>query len=174
MLDDRIGLPPAQRLQSLADHKLVHHFTHLFCDAVPMRFSVISLVIIVTTASVLAWLNTRETRTVSKPYYAPMFGAVRHPPPYEMKEMAISVHRDRGWPIWHTRGSDHFAAHNAAAHLMEGGLPYEPAIPETDKTRAAIDIAIGFALLCISLIISEIVVRLLRKRALTFANNSTD
>jgi len=124
-----------------------------------MRFRLVSVFVVVFLAAVLAWLNARETQTITEPYYAPLFGAVPHPPPYEMKEMAISVHTDRGWPIWHTRASNHFASHNATAYLMDDGLPYDDPIPETDSVRALIDLVAGLSILVIALLSCEMIVR---------------
>ena len=80
-------------------------------------FSLASLLVSIFVAAMLAVANFRESRTVTEPYYAPLLGARWHPPPYAMREMAIDVHYDRGWPIWHARHTDTFAAHNASLYL---------------------------------------------------------
>lgn len=123
------------------------------------RFSVLSMLVGIAAAAVLCALNMRATETVTEPEYAPLMGAVRHPPPYEMKEMAVTVHSDRGWPLWHTRASNHFAAHNAGAYLREGGPPYERASPETSIPRVAIDSAAGLLLVVASVALCEMIVR---------------
>jgi hypothetical protein len=118
-----------------------------------MRFPLVSIFAVVSLAAVLAWLNTRETQTVTEPYYAPMLGAAPHPPPYEMKEMAISVHADRGWPIWHTRSSTHFATQNATAYVTDGGLSFDDPIPKTEPVRALIDLVAGALILGVALLL---------------------
>lgn len=123
-----------------------------------MRFSLISILFGVSVATVLVWLNTLENLNVSEPYYAPMLGAVPHPPPYDMNEMSISVHADRGWPIWHTRASNHFAAHNVSAYMMDGGLPYDHPIQQTEPVRVLIDLAVGFLISGITLLVCEMIV----------------
>src|SRR5262249_41624454 len=82
-----------------------------------------------------------------------------------MKLMTISVHTDQGWPIWHTRASNHFAAHNAALFLDEGGLHYEQATSQTDRVRAGIDLAIGLLILIVTAVVSEMALRTLRRRS---------
>lgn len=129
-----------------------------------MRFSLLTFLIVVGVAALLLALNLRETSTVSEPSYAPAWGAARHPPPYEMKEMVVSRYSDRGWPIWHTRASNHFAAHNAAAYL-QGGSAFIPATPETDYLRAGFDLAIGLLILLATGVASEAVLESLRRRA---------
>src|SRR5262245_65383906 len=106
----------------------------------PMRFRFLSLLIVIAVAVLIVALNLRQSKTVTEPY--PMGGAIPQSPPYEMKLMTISVHTDQGWPIWHTRASNHFAAHNVVLYLGEGGLPYEQATPQTDYVRAGFDFAI--------------------------------
>jgi hypothetical protein len=118
-----------------------------------MRFRFLSLLIVIAVAVLIVALNLRQSKTVTEPYS--MWGAVQHPPPYEMKLMTISVHTDQGWPIWHTRASNHFAAHNAALFLDEGGLHYEQATPQTDYVRAGIDFAIGLLILIVTAAASE-------------------
>ena len=129
-----------------------------------MRFRFLSLLIVIAVAVLIVALNLRQSKTVTEPY--PMGGAVQHPPPYEMKLMTISVHTDQGWPIWHTRASNHFAAHNAALFLDEGGSHYEQATPQTDDVRAGIDLAIGFLILIVTAAASEMALRTLRRWSL--------
>ena len=126
-----------------------------------MRFRFLSLLIVIAVAVLIVVLNLRQSKTVTEPY--PM-DSVQYPPPCEMKFMTISVHTDQGWPIWHTRASNHFAAHNAALFLDEGGLPYEQATPQTDYVRAGIDFAIGLLILLVTAATSETAVRTLRRR----------
>jgi hypothetical protein len=127
-----------------------------------MRLHFLSLLIVIAVAVLIVALNLRQSKTVTEPY--PMGGAVQHPPPYEMKLMTISVYTDQGWPIWHTRASDHFAAHNAALFLDEGGWPYEQATPQTDYVRAGIDFVIGLLILIVTAAASETAVRTFRRR----------
>ena len=138
-----------------------------------MRFRFLSLLIVIAVAVLIVALNLRQSKTVTEPY--PMLDAIRHPPPYEMKLMTISVHTDQGWPIWHTRASNHFAAHNAALFIDEGGLPhegvhdprlqYEQATPQTDSVRAGIDLAIGLLILIVTAAASETALWTLRRRS---------
>lgn len=130
-----------------------------------MRFSVFTLFVVISLASGLIALNARTSITATEPYYAPLLGAVIHPPPYDMKEMAVSVHTDRGWPIWHTRATNHFAAHNAAAYMIDGGLQYDAGIPQTDYVRALADLAVAILVLGVAMIACETAFRLVwRKR----------
>src|SRR5262249_50831629 len=122
--------------------------TSAFGEGMPMRFRFLSLLIVIAVPVVIVALNLRQSKTVTEPH--PGGGAVKHPPPYEMKLMTISVHTDQGWPIWHTRASNHFAAHNAALFLDEGGLHYEQANPQTDYVRAGIDFTIGLLILIVT------------------------
>jgi hypothetical protein len=136
-----------------------------------MRFRFLSFLIVIAVAVLIVALNLRQSRTVTEPY--PMKGLVQQPP-YEMKLMTISVYTDQGWPIWHTRASDHFAAHNAALFIDEGGLPhegvhdprlqYEQATPQTDPVRAGIDVAIGLLILIVTAAASETALRTFRRR----------
>jgi hypothetical protein len=135
----------------------------MFGEGMPMRFRFLSLLIVTAVAVVIVALNLRQSNTVTEPY--PMGGAVQHPPPHEMKLMTISVYTDQGWPIWHTRASNHFAAHNAALFLDEGGLHYEQAIPQTDYVRAEIDIAIGLLILIVTAAASETALWTFRRRS---------
>lgn len=138
-----------------------------------MRFRFLSLLIVIAVAVLIVALNLRQTRTVTEPY--PMLDAVQHPPPYEMKFMTISVHIDQGWPIWHTRASNHFAAHNARLVIDEGGLPYEgvqdprlqykQATPQTNYVRAGIDFAIGLLILIVTAAASEMALWTFRRRS---------
>jgi len=128
-----------------------------------MRFSVFSLVVLIAVAACLIRLNMRERETVTEPSYAPMLGAARHPPPYTIQEMAIAVHRDRGWPFWHARSSDYFAAHNAALYLTEGGLSYDKAIPQTNALRLTMNIGVGIAILMLSLVACKTALRRSRR-----------
>ena len=130
-----------------------------------MRLRFLWLFIVIGVAALIVALNVRQTKTITEPYYAPLWGAVQHPPPYAMKEMAISVHTDQGWPIWHTRASNHFAAHNAALFLDEGGLHYEQATPQTDYIRAGIDLAIGLLILIVTAAASETALWTFRRRS---------
>jgi len=138
-----------------------------------MRFCFSSLLIVVAVAGLIVALNLRHSKTVTEPY--PMEGLAHHPPPYEMKFMTISVYTDQGWPIWHTRASNHFAAHNAALFIDEGGLPhegvhdprlqYEQATPQTDYVRAGIDFVIGLLILIVVAIASETALWTFRRRS---------
>ena len=129
-----------------------------------MRFRFLTLLIVVAATVLIVALNPRQSRTVTEPI--PMGGSV-HPPRYEMKFMTISVHIDQGWPIWHTRASNHFAAHNAALYLEKGGLSYEQATPQTDSVRAGIDVAIGLLILIVTAAASETALRTFRRRSVT-------
>ncbi len=95
------------------------------------RFSIANLMLATIVVAMLCVANLRESRTLSPPYYAPLLGAVWHPPPYVMKEMAIDVHDDRGWPLWHTRRSRSFAAQNVGLYVQEDHSGIETA-KETD------------------------------------------
>jgi len=135
-----------------------------------MRFRFLSLLIVIAVAVLIVPINLRKSKTVTEPY--PMEGLGHHPPRYEMKFMTISVHTDQGWPIWHTRASNHFAAHNAALFIDEGGLPvhdprlqYEQATPQTDYVRAGIDFAIGLLILIVTAAASETAVWTFRRRS---------
>lgn len=138
-----------------------------------MRIRFLSLLIVLAVAVLIVALNLRQSRTVTEPY--PM-DPVHHPPPTAMKFMVISVHTYQGWPIWHTRASNNFAAHNAALCIDEGGLPhevdhdprlhYKQATPETDYIRAGIDLAIGLLILIGTAVASETVVRTFRRRSI--------
>ena len=140
-----------------------------------MRLRFLWLFIVIGVAALIVALNVRQTKTITEPYYAPLWGAVQHPPPYAMKEMAISVHTDQGWPIWHTRASNHFAAHNARLVIDENGWPYEgvqdprlryeQATPETDYVRAGIDFAIGLLILIVAATASETALWTFRRRS---------
>ena len=88
-----------------------------------LRFRILTLMISVAGVCLLISLNVRETTTITEPYYAPLMGAVRHPPPYDTKEMAVSVYIDRGWPLWHTRESMNVMSHNAALYIDDYGTP---------------------------------------------------
>ena len=138
-----------------------------------MRFRFLSLLIVIAVAVFIVALNLRQSKTVTEPY--PMGGLVEHPPPYEMKLMTISVHTDQGWPIWHTRASNHFAAHNARLFIDENGWPYEgvqdprlryeQATPQTDYVRAGIDFAIGLLILIVTVAASETALWTFRRRS---------
>ncbi|MCY2987004.1 MAG: hypothetical protein NTY19_03940, partial [Planctomycetota bacterium] len=105
-----------------------------------LRFSLRTLLIMVSAYSLFVWLNTRATVTESKPYYAPLMGALLHPPPYVLKEMGVTFHRDRGWPIWHSRATNHYAAHNAALYYSNDEV-FRPKLSwETDFRRLAVDV----------------------------------
>ena len=141
------------------------------------------MLLAVVVAALLVVTNSRESQTVSQPYYAPLLGAARHPPPYALKEMAIDVHYDRGWPIWHTRRSESFAAHNAALYLSDDGpqlatpmatdddfdivfddgteFSYLPP-SATDWVRAGFDAAIGLLLIAIAVALFELSFRRVR------------
>ena len=135
------------------------------------RFGILTLLIVVACASLLAWLNTQETTTITEPYYAPLMGAVRHPPPYTAKEMAVSVYIDRGWPIWHTREIMGVMAHNAGLYIEDYGTPNarlrvgggfdlrDPAFPETSCVRLAINAGIGLMILIAVALASEFFIR---------------
>ena len=137
-----------------------------------MRFRFLSLLIVIAVAVLIVALNLRQSKTVTEPY--PM-DAVQHPPPCEMKFMTISVHTDQGWPIWHTRASNHFAAHNARLFIDENGWPYigvqdprlryEQATPQTDYVRAGIDFAIGLLILIVTAAASETALWTFRRRS---------
>jgi hypothetical protein len=127
-----------------------------------MRSRFFSLLIVIAVAVLIVALNLRQSKTVTEPY--PMEGLGQHPPPYEMKLMTISVYADRGWPIWHTRASNHFAAHNAALFLDKGGLHYEQATPQTNYVRAGIDFAIGLLILVVTAVASETALWTFRRR----------
>jgi hypothetical protein len=133
----------------------------MFGKGMLMRCSLFSILVGVVTAAVLCVLNVRTTETVTEPYYV---GAAPPPPPYGLKFMTVTLHSDRGWPIWHTRASNHFAAHNAALFLDEGGFPYEQATPQTDYVRAGIDFVIGLLILIATAAASEAAVRTFRRR----------
>lgn len=111
------------------------------------RFNVLTLLIFVTTASALVTLNTLETITMTEPRYATLMGAVPHPPPYGMYEMVVTFHRDRGWPIWHTRASNHYMAHNAGLYFVEDGLLKPDFFPETDYFHVAVNVCVGLFIL---------------------------
>ncbi len=125
------------------------------------QFSILTLLVVVTCFSLLMTLNTRETTTIAEPQYAPLWGATPHPPPYDMKEMAIPVYKDRGWPIWHSRASKYFAAHNAALYI-DGPWGMGEFLPETDYTRLAIDACAGSFILIAVGVGSELLFRRLR------------
>lgn len=129
-----------------------------------MRFRILSLIVLIAVTGLLLQLNIREKETVTEPVYTPLLGAVRHPPPYAMKEMSITVHRDRGWPFWHSRGSDHVMAHNAALYLTEDGFPYDRAIPQVNVLRLTLNIVVGIAILMLTFVSSEAVLRWSRRK----------
>lgn len=139
-----------------------------------MRFRFLSLLIVIAVAELIVALNLRQSKTVTEP--VPWEGLDR-PPPYPMKLMTISVHTDQGWPIWHTRASDHFAAHNAALFIGERGWPhegvhdsrlqYEQATPQTDYIRAGIDFAIGLLILVVTAAASETALWTFRRRSVS-------
>lgn len=143
-----------------------------FGKGVPMRFRFLSLLSVTAVAVLIVALNLRQTRTVTEPY--PM-DPVQHPPPCAMKFMTISVYVDQGWPIWHTRASNHFAAHNARLFIDERGLPYpgdhdprlqyKQATPQTDYVRAGIDFAIGLLILIVTAAASETALWTFRRRS---------
>ena len=81
-------------------------------------FRLMTLFVVVSLACLITWLNSRERTTFTEP--SPN---VRHAPPYEMKEMAIDVCLDRGWPVWHTRLSMGVMAHNANLYIEDFGTP---------------------------------------------------
>lgn len=138
-----------------------------------MRARSLSLLVVIAVAVLIVALNLRTSRTITEPY--PMGGTVEHQPRSELKFMTITVHTDQGWPIWHTRASDHFAAHNAALFIDEGGLPrvgdldlrlkYEHAIPQTDYVRAGIDVAIALLILTVTAVVSETALWNFRRRS---------
>ena len=115
-------------------------------------------------AALLVAINSRESQTVTEPYYAPLLGAVLHLPPYAMKEMAIDVHCDRGWPIWHTRRSESFAAQNAALYLSDDRrqLATPDAPSTTDWFRAGFDVVIALSIIAIVVTMFELVSRRVR------------
>jgi len=135
------------------------------------RFGILTLLIVVACACVLSWLNTRETTTITEPSYAPLMGAVPHPPPYTPKEMGVSVYIDRGWPIWHTRETMGVMAHNAALYIDDYGTPNarlrvggrfdlrDPAFPETSYVRLAINASVGLIILIAVGLASELFIR---------------
>lgn len=147
------------------------------------RFSIASTFLATVVAVFLVALNLRESRSITEPYYAPLFGAVWHPPPYVMKEMAIDVHYDRGWPIWHTRRSEHLAAHNAPLYLTDDRprvsapngtkgdfdmifdddteMTYS-APPTTNWVRAGFDAIVSLVIIAITVALFELVSRRLR------------
>ena len=53
--------------------------------------------------------------------------------------MAIALHHDRGWPIWHTRKSDYFAAHNSALYRDENGELVKPQYSDFDLDATDLD-----------------------------------
>lgn len=122
------------------------------------RFSILTLLVVITVASVLARLNTIATQTITKPYLA---GAQAHPPPYSIREMVISVHHDRGWPLWHTRASNHFAAHNSALYI-DGQFGMGEFYSELDYGRLTINAFAWLSILAIAGIASELLIRRLR------------
>lgn len=145
------------------------------------RFRISSWLVGALVIAVVGALNSRERRTVSDPYYAPLIGATWHPPPYEMKEMAVDVHYDRGWPIWHTRRSECFAAHNAPLYLAGGWnvtsasddvdleitfdeeFDIDSAVPSpTDRIRLLFDGFVALAVFSLSVILSELASRCVR------------
>jgi hypothetical protein len=147
------------------------------------RLALATLFLSVFVTAILLVLNFRESRTISEPYYTSMLGARRHAPPYAMKEMAIDLHNDCGWPIWHTRNTISFAAHNGGVYL-NGDCPqfgassdslhdfdfvfnegteisYSPPSP-TDWTRAGFDAIVAFLIVVIGASISEFAIRRIR------------
>jgi len=135
------------------------------------RFRILTLLIVVACASLLASLNTRETTTITEPVYAPLMGAVRHPPPYTAKEMGVSVYIDRGWPIWHTRETMGVMLHNAGLYIEDYGTLNarlrvggefdlrDPAFPETSYVRLAINASVGLVILIAVGLASELIIR---------------
>jgi len=120
--------------------------------------SLVTLLVVVTLASLLAWLNKRERRVISEPHYAPLVGAVLHLPPYEPKEMAIDVHMDRGWPVWHSRATRSFAAHNAALYI-DGPFGMGEFVPEMDYVRLAFDVLVAVNIMVLAGVASEAYMR---------------
>lgn len=147
-------LPPDSDGESLAAST-----SQIFGDGVHMRSRLVSVFVVISLAAVLACLNARETQTVTEPHYVPMLGAIPHPPPYKMKEMTISIHSDRGWPIWHTRSSGHFAAHNAATFANDNGLSYEKPTQRTEPVRAVVDLVAGALVLAVAFYLCEMIAR---------------
>jgi hypothetical protein len=108
--------------------------------------------------SLFVWLNNLETITEEEPQYAPLVGALPHPPPYDLQEMAVTFHRDRGWPIWHSRATNHFRAHNAALYYLSGP-PLGPQLDwETDYRRLAVNAFVGFVVVALVGTVSELFV----------------
>ncbi|MCE9553305.1 MAG: hypothetical protein K8T91_07995 [Planctomycetes bacterium] len=119
------------------------------------RFSILTLLVVITAASVLCGLNVRKRTTWTKPYYA----GTPHPPPYILKEMTITFYEDRGWPIWHTRAETNYAAHNAALYWLNDEQMGSHDLPVTDTARAVVDVLIGLAILVAVGIASELLIR---------------
>jgi hypothetical protein len=128
-----------------------------------LRASVVPVV--VACVGLFVWLNTRETRTIAEPVYAHPFGGVPHPPPYTVSEMAIAVHMDRGWPFWHTRATNYFAAHNAALYI-DGPWGMGEFHPETNYVRLAVDVFLGLAAVAVVAVFSRLLVRMLCRNQL--------
>lgn len=122
------------------------------------HFSILTLLLVVSVACLLAWLNTRETITQTEPCYAPLMGVARHPPPYHIKEMCITFHVQRGWPIWHARSSHTYRAHNAGWDFVDG-WPTHDVLLETDYFRVGTNACIGLFILIAAGVVSEFFAR---------------
>jgi hypothetical protein len=75
-----------------------------------------------------------------------------------VSEMVIAVHMDRGWPFWHTRATNYFAAHNAALYI-DGPWGTGEFHPETNYVRLAGDVLVGLAIAIVVAVLSILLVK---------------
>lgn len=111
------------------------------------RFSILTLLIVVSCAGVLAMLNAGEKRTIAGTFRSdPMPGAAALSSPNGEQQMVVLVEIDRGWPFTHLHVSQFVAADKLPLYI-NGSLEVPPLSPSIDYLYLTINLVVGLILL---------------------------
>ncbi len=117
-----------------------------------------TLLLLVLVSALIVFLNVRESLEYSDPVYAPLFNGTftvaRHPPPYDMKEMAVDIHVTQGWPVWHARATYSYMAHNAGWDFVDGRPPERHA-KQINWQRLGVNVACWVGMLILTAIVAQ-------------------
>ncbi len=128
------------------------------------RFSINSILVAIAVAAMLLALNTRQSKSTTEPFYASLKLTTAPPPPVQIRRLARAVNHDRGWPIWHTRATEHIAIHQHELEPYLGGVEFQDISATTNLLRAGFDFAVAVTIVILSIVLSEWANRRVRRQ----------